>query len=185
MKDRIALLVYLVAVVAATLVHAIPVLALAIALVMLLAWRDARKIARRALLAIVVFNLMISVSYVVISLIQDGIAWDYLLLMNLRVFLITSMTFLFVERVNPFKALAFSPSLSYLLTLAYTQLLTFRRIYHDMRLALTSRSLGRLRMKQLYRHGAASGSFFVEKALSNASESAQAMRSRGFFNDQV
>lgn len=185
MRDRLWLIVYLAAVVIATLVHAIPWLAFGVVAVLALAGRSAWKVLRRAVLAVLAFNVVISLSYAVVAIIQGVFAWDYLVLMNLRVVLITSMTFLLVERINPFKALAFSPALSYLLTLSYTQLLTFRRIYHDMRLALTSRSLGRLGLRQWYRHGAASGSFFVEKAMSNAAESAQAMRSRGFFNDQV
>ncbi|HDP88790.1 MAG TPA: ABC transporter permease [Thioalkalivibrio sp.] len=181
MRDRLFLLVYLAAVVTATLVHAIPLLAAGLALVALLAWRRAAAVLRRALLAVLVFNLLISVSYVIVGLVRGDLAWDYLVLINLRVLLITSMTFLLIERINAFRALAFSPTLAYLLTLASTQLLTFRRLYEDMRLALVSRSLGRLGLRQLYRHGAASGSFFVDRALSSATESAQAMRSRGFF----
>lgn len=185
MKDRIALAVYLLAVVAATLVHRPLWLAAGLVLVLGLAGRAAPRVLGRALLAVLAFSAVVSLSYLLLAALQGRTAWDYLLLLNLRVLLITAMTFLLAERINPFKALAFSPALSYLLTLSYTQLLTFRRIYHDMRLALASRTLGRLGWRTLYRHGAASGSFFVEKALSNASESAQAMRSRGFFNDQV
>ena len=183
MRDRLLLGVYLAAVLAATLIHAIPLLAAGLGLVALLAWRRAADVFRRALLAVLAFNLLVSVSYVILGWLRGDLAWDYLLLMNLRVLLITAMTFLLIARINVFKALAFSPTLSYLLTLASTQYLGFRRLYQDMRLALTSRTLGRPGLRQVYRHGAASGSFFVEKALSNATESAQAMRSRGFFHD--
>jgi len=53
-----------------------------------------------------------------------------------------------------------------------------------MRPSLASRSISRLSRRDLFRQGAGSGSFFVEKALSKATETAQAMRSREFFDSQ-
>lgn len=185
MKDRLLLALYLAAVLAATLVHAPPVLGAGLLLALLLAGRQAFALLRRAVLNVLAFNLVVSLSYALLAWLQGRFALDYLLLLNLRVLLITTLTFLAMARIDLFRALGFSKTLTYLLTLAYSQTLTFQRLYHDMRLALASRSITRLSLKDLYRHGAASGSFFVEKALSDATETAQAMRSRGFFDDSV
>ena len=185
MSDRLGLAGYLAAVVTATLVHDALLLGIGLGLTLLLAGRQALAILRRAILTVLAFNLMVSVSYAALAWYQGRVAGDYLLLLNLRVLLITSLTFLATGRIDLFRALSFSQPLTYLLTLAYSQTLTFQRIYQEMRLALRSRSLTRLSLRDLYRHGAASGSFFVEKALSNATETAQAMRSRGFFDDSV
>lgn len=185
MRDRLGLSGYLVAVVGATLVHTPLILGVGLALTLLLAGRQALTILRRAVLTVLAFNLMVSLSYAVLASFQGRFSAEYLILLNLRVLLITSLTYLTMARVDLFRALGFSRTLTWLLTLAYSQTLTFQRIYHEMRLALASRSITRLSLRDLYRHGAASGSFFVEKALSDATETAQAMRSRGFFDDSL
>lgn len=183
MRQRLGFFAYLAAVVAATLIHEPLALGVGLALCLLLAGRQAWPILRRSVLTVLAFNLMISLSYAGLAWYQGRPCGDYLLLLNLRVLLITTLSFLVMTRLDLFRALAFSRTLTYLLTLAYSQTLIFQRLYHEMRQALASRSITRLSLRDLYRHGAASSSFFVEKALSNATETAQAMRSRGFFDD--
>jgi cobalt/nickel transport system permease protein len=170
-------------IVAITSVHHLGVLCAALLATMLFAGRSAPRIARRAALAIVLFNSIVTISYVVLSLIRGDFAARFVVLLNLRVFLLTSITFLFIDRVNPFKALSFSKTLTYLMSLAYSQVLTFRRLYEDFRMALKSRTRRRIRVSDLYRHGAASASFFIEKSLNDATEISEAMTSRGFSND--
>lgn len=183
MKDRVALLLYLAALVAASLIHDPLWLGGGLLVVLALAGRAAPRVLRRAVLAVLVFSSMVSVSYWIIAWVRGESPYEYLLLLNLRVLLMTSMSFLVIERVDLLRALSFSKTLVYVVTLASSQLLAFRRLYHEMGLALRSRSLGRLRVRDLYRHAAASGSFFIEKALADASEMAQGMTSRGFFDD--
>jgi cobalt/nickel transport system permease protein len=183
MKDRLMLLAYLAAVLLATSVHRPLWLAAGLALAMLLAGRDLPRILGRAALAILFFNSMVTVSYVVLSLWQGTFSGNYVLLVNLRVFLLTVLTFLLAARFNPFRAFAFSRSLLFLTTLCYSQVLTLRRLYGEFRFAFRSRSIVRPGLRDLYRHGAATAAFFLHKSVSDAGEIAQAMTSRGFGND--
>jgi cobalt/nickel transport system permease protein len=182
-RDTAFLIVYLVAVFVITLIHDPLVLGVALAGLMLAAGSQRWRIARRALIAIALFNSVVTVSYVLLTLFRGGFSGRYVVLMNARVFLLTFLTFFVVGRVNPFNALAFSRTLTYLFSLAYGHVVTFRRLYEDFRMALKSRTIRRARTRDLYRHGAAAGSFFLEKSLHDTTEITEAMKSRGFFND--
>lgn len=180
---RILFILYLASVVLITSIHDIQFYLITMTALILLARGDFFKIAKRVFFAIVIFNSIITISYVVISLIRGNFSGHYIVLINLRVFLLTSMTFLFVDRINPFKALAFSRSLLYLLTLAYSQVLTLRRLFEEFRLALKSRSPARPAAGDRYRHGASTGAFLLRKSINDTTDITQAMKSRGFFND--
>ena len=182
-RDGAFLLLYLAAVVAATLVHDLRALAALLAAAVLLAGRDAPRVARRALLAILLFNSVVTLSYVAITLLRGGFSGRYVALVNLRVFTITFLTFLMIRRVNAYRALGFSRSLQVLLTLATSQIVGFRRACEDFRLALRSRMPGRPAFRQLGRHGAAAAAYFLAQSMHNAEETGQALRSRGFFDD--
>lgn len=182
-RDRLALLLYLTGILAATLVHEPALLAAGLALVLLAGGRGAWRLLRRALFAILAFNALISLSYALMAWWQGIPPWHTLLRLNLRVLLLTTLSFLFITRVNLFRALDFSPGLTHVLGLAYSQALTFRRAYDDFRLALASRSLQPPRLIDRYRAGAAAVSWFLEKSLHAATQSAQALRARGFFHD--
>ena len=183
MRDRICLLLYFIAVILITSFHQLFFLLACLALVILLAGKRSFAILKKTAAAILIFNLVITVSYAVLSSLSGRPFWSYLALMNLRAVTLTSGTFLAFERINLFKALAFSRSLSYLLVLAYSQTLTIRRLFEEFRLALKSRSLYRPSVKRLYRHGASTGAYLAHKSLHDIAEITQAMKSRGFFND--
>jgi cobalt/nickel transport system permease protein len=123
-------------------------------LVLALAGREWLRILRRACLAILLFNLVVTLSYAAIAGVQGRFSLDYVVLVNLRVVLLTCMTFLFVSRVNPFEALAFSRSLTYLFTLAYGQSMAFKQVLDDFRLAFKSRRIEKLGLRDRYRHSA-------------------------------
>ena len=181
--DRAYLGFYLGAVFTATLIHNPVWLACGLVLALLASGRKAMGILRQALFAVLTFNLLISLSYILMAWLQDVSPWVTLIRLNLRVLLITCLTFLFIARVNLFRALDFSPGLTFALGLAYSQALTFRRAHDDFRLALASRSLKPPRLIDRYRASAAAAAWFIEKALHAATQSSQALRSRGFFND--
>ncbi len=184
MKDRVLLLLYIAAVVAITCVHDVWLLLAGVGVALVLAGRDAWRIARRAALAVLLFNTVVSLSYLILAGFQGTLSWGFLALLNTRVFLLTYAAFLLIRRINPFRALAFSRTLGFLLTLAYGQIMTFRRLLADFRLALRSRSLVRPGLRDVYRHGAATAGFFFGKSLRDTIEITQAMSSRGFFHDQ-
>lgn len=182
-RDRALLVLYLATVVATTLVHDPLWLAAALCAVLLLAGRQAGELARRALRVILVFNLAVSLGYGLLAGLRGFSPWETLLLINLRVLVLALLSFLFIARVNLFRALDFSPTLIWLLALAYGQALGFRRVHADFRLALVSRSLARPRLMDRYRASAAAAAWFMDKAYAAARERAQALRARGFFRD--
>ncbi|MFP5507400.1 MAG: ABC transporter permease [Gammaproteobacteria bacterium] len=179
-RERALLIAYVVAVLAATLVHEPLLLALGLGMTLLLAGRAAPTVLKRTVRAVLAFNLAVSLGYVLLAWLREFSPWHTLLLLNLRVLLLTGLTFTFIARVNLFKALDFSRTLTWLLGLAYSQALAFRRSYGDFRLALTSRSLQRPRLADRYRASAAAASWFLDKGLATARETAQALRARGF-----
>jgi cobalt/nickel transport system permease protein len=183
MKARVALLAYLAAIVLATMVHEIGVLVVGLALVLALAGRQCLRILRRACMAILLFNLVVTLSYGVVAGLQGTFSPEFVVLVNLRVLLLTCLTFLFVSRVNPFEALAFSRSLTYLFTLAYSQSMAFKQSFENFRLAFKSRRIEQEGLRDRYRHSARMGVHFLDKSLHQATEITQVMRSRGFFDD--
>jgi cobalt/nickel transport system permease protein len=180
--DRLYLGLYAAAVLAASLVHRSEWLAGMLAVSLLLCGRDLRRLLLKAVKAVLVFNLAVGVGYAALALWRGDDPWPTLLLINLRVLLLTLLGFLLLARVNLFCALAFSRTLSYLLGLAYSQALTFRRAHDDFRLALISRSPLRPSLADRYRASAAAVSWFMDKAQHNSRETAQALRARGFFD---
>ena len=182
MRARAALLAYLAAIVLATLVHQIGLLALGLLLVLALAGRGWLRILRRACIAILLFNLVVTLSYGIVAGIQGTFSLEFVVLVNLRVLLLTCLTFLFAARVNPFEALAFSRTLTYLFTLAYSQSMAFKQASEDFRLAFKSRCIEEVGLRDRYRHSAGVGAHLLDKSLHNATEITHVMRSRGFFD---
>ena len=183
MRDRLGLFLYLGLVVLITTIHDLGFLAAMLALAAVVAGRDVLRIARRAGLAMFLFSSVVIVSYSVAALVRGDFSAGFVALITLRVFLLAYLTFLLQLRINLFRAMGFSRTLLYTLTLAYGQVLTFRRLFADFRLALKSRSITPPRISILYRHGAATASFFLNKSLKDSTEITQAMASRGFFSD--
>jgi cobalt/nickel transport system permease protein len=184
-NERTALLGYLVAVVALTSVHDVRVLGAALALTLAVAGIRALRLVRRVVLAVGPFCLVVSVSYAALTILSGQFSGGYLVLVNLRVAALTSLTFLVMERVNLARALGFSRGLLYVVTLASSQALTLRRVVEDYRLALKARTLARLGLRDRYRHSAASAARLLAKAMHRSGEIALAMRARGFFDDSA
>jgi len=182
-RDGTAVLVYAAAVVAATTIHHVVFLGLVFAVASVIAGRDWGRVAGGALKAILFFNSVVTVSYTIVSVVQDGFSLEYVVLVNIRVFVLTFLTFLAARRINILRAVSFSRTLSYVITLALGQLVTFRRMLVDFRMAMASRSIRRPAMKDMYRHAASSASFFFLKALNDSTEITDGMKSRGFFDD--
>ena len=183
MSARLWLAAYLLAVVAATFVHAPLWLAGALAGALAAAGPARWRLLRRALFAVLAFNLPVSAAYALLAWWQGRLAADYLLLLNLRVLLLVFLGFWFVSRVNVLRALAFSPTLAFLATLAAGQAAVFARIARDFRLAFVSRNPVAARLPDRARHASAQAAHLLDKAVCGASETPLAMRSRGCFDD--
>jgi len=182
MTEQQKLATYLAALFTASWLTAPVWLAGGLIVVLLLCWREAGRLLRRAVLASATFSGTVSLAYL-------GHAWwlsqplplDWLLTVNLRVGLMALLTFLFIERVNLFQALSFSRRLSFLLVLAVSQSLGLRRTLAEFRLGLQSRSPRPAGITARYRAAAHAAAWLLDRALANAHESAQAMQSRGMF----
>jgi len=181
MKDRLLLLGYAIAVIAATSVHDPWWLAAGLLGAVLLAGRQAPAIAGRALRAVVFFSLVVSVGYAAGALFGQTVSVEYLIRINIRVYLLIFLTFVLTARIDLLRALSFSRSLTYLATLTLSQIITFRRLSQDMRLAAESRRLRRLRLRDGYLQSASAAVQLFDKAERTSGEIALAMRSRGFF----
>jgi len=182
-KDTLALLLYIAAIIAITSVHHLGILSAGLAAAVAVAGRRAPRLVRKTLVAILLFNSVVTVSYVVISLLRNEFSLDFVILINLRVFLLTFLTFLTIDRINLFKALSFSKTLSYLLTLAASQIVAFRRLFDDFRMAFKSRTARQAGPRDLRRHASSAASFFLQKSFQESTEITDAMKSRGFFDD--
>jgi cobalt/nickel transport system permease protein len=181
MKDRLLLLGYAVAVIAATAVHDPWWLAGGLLAVAALAGRQAPAIGWRALRAVVLFSLVVSVGYAAGAFFGQAVSVDYLIRVNIRVFLLIFLTFALAARIDFLRALNFSRGLTYLATLLLSQIITFRRLFEDLRLAAESRRLRRPRLRESYLQSAAAAVHLFDRAEHDAREIALAMRARGFF----
>ena len=177
------LLAYFAAVVAVTFIHAPWLLVALLVVALAMSGRGRWKIARRAVLAGLTFNLAVSLGYAAMSLWQGRFSAQYLLLVNLRVLLLLYLGFWFVARVNLIEACRFSPTLSFVVTLAAGQIEAFSRALRDFRLAFVSRNAAAPALSARARHAAAQAGHLLDKSVCMAAETALAMRSRGCFDD--
>lgn len=182
-KPRAWLVLYLAAVVAITFIHAPSILAALLVAAITASGTRRWKLLRRSLLAILAFNLTISLGYLGVALWQGNFVADTLLPINLRVLLLVYLGFWFVTTVDLLGALAGWPLATLLATLSIGQIKTFERILRDFRLAFESRNLARPTLIDRSRHAAAQAQTLLDKSLASANEAALAMRSRGAFDD--
>jgi cobalt/nickel transport system permease protein len=180
---RVWLLIYAAALLAATLVHDPYWLGGTLLVAVIASGRDRWRLVRRTVCAVVMFNGVVSLGYALVAGLRGEFSPAYLLLINLRVLLMVYLGFWFVSRVNLLQALAFSPTLSFLATLACGQGLALKRMVDDYQQAFRSRNLEPPDVRTRLRHAATQGADLLDKALHGATETTQAMRSRGFFND--
>lgn len=183
MSARLWLFLYLAAVVAITFIHHAGLLAVLLFAALLFAGAGRWRYARRTLFAMLAFNLTVSLGYAVLALWRGDFQPGYLLLVNLRVFLLLYLGFWFVASVNLLAALSGWPVLRLLATLAISQIRTFERVLGDFDFAFRSRNLRHPRMLDKAHHAASKAQCLLDKSVAAANETALAMRSRGAFDD--
>lgn len=183
MTARLWLLAYLAAVVTATFIHQPLILAGALAAALAAAGRGRWRLLRRTVVAVLAFNLTVSLGYAVVALWRGDFNAGYLLLVNLRVLLLVFLGIWFAARVDVIAAIGVSPTLTFVATLTLGQLRAFERIVNDFALAFASRNPAPPRLVDRAHHAAAQGIALMDKTMAAATESAMAMRSRGAFDD--
>ena len=182
MKPRHALYLYLAVLPAPTFVHDPALLALGLLIALALAGAECWRILKKSLLAILVFNLSVSLGVVLVGLWRGQIDTSWLLLANLRVLLMVYLGFWFVARVNLLAALAGWPTATLVATLALGQARCFERLIRDFRFAFASRNLTRPRLIDQRHQAGAQAITLLDKAQAQSAEVALAMRSRGAFD---
>ncbi len=184
MNDRLRLAAYLAAVVSATLVHDPRWLGAAAVVVLASAGRRLPALLAKTARAALPFAVAVSAGYVVAARSDLPTAGVVLLRLNVRVLLLVALAFRVLPTLNLHRALGLSPSLRFLLVLATSQVLTFRRLFTDFRLALASRTPRRVGLLTALRHGAATAAWFARRAEHDATQMTQALDARGFFLDR-
>lgn len=182
LTPRRKLLLYLAVLPAPTLIHQPALLAAGFALALLLAGKTRWRILSRSLIAILAFNLSVSLGVVLVGLWQGRIDVDWLLLANLRVLLMVYLGFWFVAQGDLIAALDGLPTARRLVTLTLGQIRTFERVLSDFRLAFASRNIARPRLLDRRHHAGAQVIALLDKAQAQALDVALAMRSRGTFD---
>lgn len=182
MTPRNALYLYLAVLPAPTFVHDPRWLALGLCAALVLAGAERWRILKKSLLAILAFNLSVSLGYVLVALWRGDFRPDWLLLANLRVLLMVYLGFWFVARVNLLAALQGWPTATLVATLALGQIRAFERMIRDCRLAFASRNIVRPRLVDRRRNAGAQAVALLDKAQAQSTEVALAMRSRGAFD---
>ena len=122
MRDRILLGFYLLGLVIILSSHSFYLLSFFAIVLLCLARSSWLKILKKALKSIFFFNIAISIGYIAIAVLQERVWLEYILLFNLRVFVLTLTTLLFSHYVNIALALSFSKTLSFLLSVSLSQI---------------------------------------------------------------
>jgi len=138
------------------------------------------KINKKVIKSIFVFNLSISIGYLLMGYIQGIFVSEYLIYINLKVYLLTYFVFWFFAKVDVVQFFSFSKDLSYLLSISLSQIVSYKKTFEDMKLAYRARVIYKVKNRQ---EGFIVNSFrfFFEKALHDSKERSLAMKSRGFF----
>ena len=183
MRDRFLAVLYIGLVVTISMVQDIRVLGALCALILLAGGRDTPRLAGRALLAAGFFTGMVSLGWLITSLLDGNIPVQALVRLNLRVFTMTLLTFLAVTRLDIRQITAKAPRLQALAVLILAQVGVYRRLLGDFRLATRSRTCRRPALRDSVGMGAAIGATFLRRAEYAAEQLTQGMTSRGFFLD--
>jgi cobalt/nickel transport system permease protein len=182
MTPRHALYLYLAVLPGPTFIHDPALLALGLLAAVALAGAQRWLILKRSLLAILAFNLSVSLGVVLVGLWRSGIDGNWLLVANLRVLLMVYLGFWFVARVDLLAALRGWPTATLLATLAVGQIRSFEHLLQDYRLAFASRNITSPRLLDRRRQAGAQAIALLDKAQARSTEVALAMKSRGAFD---
>ena len=180
-KDQYLFFIYLFFLILFTSIHHIGILLFALGILFLLSHKQLKYLAKRTFKTVWISLLVISLSYLFSGLFKE-INPMFIVLLNIRVFLLTFMTFTLLEKINIFNLLSFSKKLSSLVALSFSQMHIFQRTFTEFQMGHMSRTqkptyttwLKSLNATLLY---------FVNKTLHSSKDISFGMKSRGFFHD--
>ncbi len=147
----------------------------------LVSYRDFIRLNTKVIKSIIFFNLGVSVGYVVVSYVKGVSPFEFLLYINLKVYMLTYFVFFFFSKVDIVEFFSFSKDLSYLLMITLSQIISYKKSFEEFRLAYRARVVKKLRQRE---RGFITTvfEFFLKKALSDSKERTMAMKARGFFD---
>ena len=143
--------------------------------------KDFIKLNKRVIKSIIIFNLGVSLGYVLMAYLKNITPWQYLIYINLKVYTLTYFVFWFFAKISPVQFMAFSKDLGYLTTITLSQIYSYKKTFEDFRLAFKSRVI-KLKDKNP-KFITRTFEFFLTKSLKDANERSLAMKARGFFDD--
>lgn len=181
MKDKIFLVFYIIFIILLTSYHNLYFLIFFSFFLFIISFKNSLFILKKTIFSIIIFNSIICLSYFIFSYIKGEVDYNYFLMINLRVFNLTFMTFLLIKKINIFKAISFSRNITFVLNLAYSQILSFLKIVDEFKLSFKSRSLNKQKRDSFYNFILSMLLFFFNKSYNNLKEISFAMKSRGFF----
>lgn len=181
MKDKIFLVFYIIFIILLTSYRNLYFLIFFSFFLFIISFKNLLFILKKTIFSIIIFNSIICLSYFIFSYIKGEVDYNYFLMINLRVFNLTFMTFLLIKKINIFKAISFSRDITFILNLAYSQILSFLRIKEEFKLSFKSRSLKKQKRDSFYNFILSMLLFFFNKSYNNLKEISFAMKSRGFF----
>ena len=179
--DRLFLVAYIGLVLGASFLRDPWILASLLGTLLVLALLAGRmlKLLRKTLVVVLFFNVTLSLSYAAFSVWSALPFGNVLFALNLRSLTLTLATFLFFERVPPYRAFSFSRELTHFVVLSVAFVQTYRRLLSESRLSLESRTPVRAGPRVLYRHAATFALLVLRRAERDAQETTLALRSRG------
>ena len=139
------------------------------------------KILLKTIKSVILFNLGVSIGYLIFAIFKNISPWHYLAYINLKVILMTLFVFYFFSKVSLVEFFSFNKELSYLLTISLSQIFSYKKTFEDFKMAFRARvyKLTDKSPKFITR----TFEFFFQKALKDSRERTLAMKARGFFND--
>lgn len=179
-RDTRGLLVFAIFVVLATMVHSPLVLAAMGLLALGAAGHHAPTVLRRAATTALPLTALVALPWLFVQGVETG--GLYASRLFLRVGAIAVASFVMIERVDLLRAVRFSPSLAWMLTLIVSQILVLQRASADFSDAFESRCIDRPSLRDRFRHTTAKAAYLIVVALRQSEDVALAMRSRGFFD---
>ena len=139
------------------------------------------KLNKKVLKSIIIFNLGVSIGYIIMALFKNINPWHYVIYINLKVYVLTYFVFWFFSIYSITKFISFSKDLSYLTTITLSQIFSYKKTYEDFKMAFRARvyKLTDKSPKFITR----TFEFFLEKAIKDSKERTLAMKARGFFEN--
>ncbi|MCD6258122.1 MAG: hypothetical protein J7J31_00810 [Helicobacteraceae bacterium] len=181
MTHKLWVFSYFIAIIVIGFIHNLFVLGAFLGVLMLLGTRARWRIFLRAFMVLIYFNGAVTLSYCIYGLFAPTHP-EALILINLRSFTITMMTFTLIHHVDIHQALSFAPRIAMLYALAYSQISLLQKLLFDYKDGIKSRCSSLFNaLKSSHFEGVLVLLFGT--MLHKTEEQNMGLRSRGFFDD--